>query len=215
MAFLSWLLMWFEAVSRLRINLEKNELIPMDSEENIDNLAMEFGYRVGNLPSTYLGMPLGVPFKSMIVWDGVEEWFHRRLAIWKRQYISKGGRTTEIQSTFSNLPIYLMSLLCMPSLVRQTLEHIQRDFLWGGGNLERKPHLVRWELVCLSKKKGGLEIKCLSTLNKALLCKWNWLFMNKREALWNQVIRGKYGKEKRGWCSREMIEAYGVGIRKA
>ena len=72
MTFLSWLLMWFEAVSGLRINLEKNELIPMDSVENIDNLAMEFGYRVGNLPSTYLGMPLGVPFKSMIVWDGVE-----------------------------------------------------------------------------------------------------------------------------------------------
>ena len=72
MTFLSWLLMWFEAVSGLRINLEKNELIPMDSVENIDNLAMEFGYRVGNLPSTYLGMPLGAPFKSMIVWDGVE-----------------------------------------------------------------------------------------------------------------------------------------------
>ena len=72
MTFLSWLLMWFEAVSGLRINFEKNELIPMDSVENIDNLAMEFGYRVGNLPSTYLGMPLGAPFKSMIVWDGVE-----------------------------------------------------------------------------------------------------------------------------------------------
>ncbi|RVW96858.1 hypothetical protein CK203_026045 [Vitis vinifera] len=58
----------------------------------------------------------------------------------------------------------------MPSSIRQILEHIQRDFLWKGGNLEQKPHLVRWELVCLSKKKGGLGIKSLSTLNKALLC---------------------------------------------
>ena len=114
----------------------------------------------------------------------------------------------------SNLPIYLMSLLRMPSSVRQRLEHIQRDFLWKGGNLERKPHLVRWELVCLSKKKGGLGIKSPSTLNKALLCKWNWLFVNEREALWNQVIKGKYEEERGGWCSWEVREAYGVGLWK-
>ena len=38
--------------------------------------------------------------------------------------------------------------------VRLRLEHVQRDFLWGGGNLERKPHLVKWVVVCLDKKKG-------------------------------------------------------------
>ncbi|RVW44985.1 putative ribonuclease H protein [Vitis vinifera] len=85
------------------------------------------------------------------------------------------------------------------------------DFLWGGGNLERKPHLVRWELVCLSKSKGGLGVKSLSFLNKTLLAKWNWRFTNEREALWNQVIRGKYGEDKGGWCSRE---AHGMGLWK-
>ena len=56
----------------------------MGSVENIDDLAMELDCRVGNLPSTYLGLPLGAPFKSVTVWDGVEEWFRRRLAMWKR-----------------------------------------------------------------------------------------------------------------------------------
>ena len=64
MTYLSWLLMWFEVVSRLRINLEKRELIPVGSVENIDDLAMEFGFRVGNLPFTYLGLPLDATFKS-------------------------------------------------------------------------------------------------------------------------------------------------------
>ena len=45
----------------------------MGSVEDIDDLAMEFSCRVGNLPSIYLGLPLGAPFKSVIVWDGVEE----------------------------------------------------------------------------------------------------------------------------------------------
>ena len=183
MTYLSWLLMWFEVVLGLRINLEKSELIPVGSVVNIDNLAMDFDCRVGSLRSTYLSLPLGAPFKSVIVWDEVEERFHRRLATWKRQYISKGGRTTLIRSTLSNLLIYLMSLLCMLSSIRQRLELIQKDFLWGGGNLEQKPHLVIWELVCLSKKKGSLGIKSLSTLTKALLCKWNWWFANEREAM--------------------------------
>ncbi|KAJ9678729.1 hypothetical protein PVL29_020805 [Vitis rotundifolia] len=206
--------MWFEAVSGLRINLEKSELIPVGRVENIDDLALDFGCRVGSLSSTYLGLPLGAPFKLVSVWDGVEERFCKRLTMWKRQYLSKGGRATLIRSTLSNLPIYFMSLLRLPSLVRRRLEQIQRDFLWGGGNLERKPHLVRWEMVCLSKKKGGLGVKCLSILNKALLSKWNWRYANEKEALWNQVIRGKYGENRGGWCSREVREVHGVGLWK-
>ena len=62
--------------------------------------------------------------------------------------------------------------------------------------MERRPHLVRWKSVCLSKKKGHLGIKSFSTLSKTLLCKWNWRFANEREALWNQVIRRKYGEER-------------------
>ena len=66
----------------------------------------------------------------------------------------------------------------------------------------------------LSKEKGGLRVKCLSNLNKALLCKWNWHFANEREALWNQVIKGKYREERGGWCSREVREVHGVGFGK-
>ena len=68
--------------------------------------------------------------------------------------------------------------------------------------------------MCLSKKKGGLGVKCFSILNKALLAKWNWRFAIEREALWNQVIRGKYGKDKGDWCSREVRQAHGMGLWK-
>ena len=36
-------------------------------------------------------MPLGAPFKFVGVWDGIEERFRKKLATWKRQYISKRG----------------------------------------------------------------------------------------------------------------------------
>ena len=87
LTYLSWLLMWFEATSGLRINLEKSELIPVRRVENKDDLAWDFGCNLGSLPTTYLGMPLGAPFKSITVWDGVEECFQRRLIMWKRLFI--------------------------------------------------------------------------------------------------------------------------------
>ncbi|RVW36183.1 hypothetical protein CK203_100357 [Vitis vinifera] len=61
MTSLRWLLMWFEVISGLRINLDESEILPMGRVENIEMLALELGCKVGALPSTYLGLPLGAP----------------------------------------------------------------------------------------------------------------------------------------------------------
>ena len=214
LAHLIWLLMWFESISGLRINLNKSEIISVGSIAEVDSLALELGCKVGTLPSSYLGLPLGAPHNSVTVWDGFEERFRKRLALWKRQYISKGGRITLIRSTLSSLPIYFMSLFRMPRRVRLRLEQIQRGFLWGGGNLEKKPHLVKWSTVCLDRKMGGLGIKSLAILNKALLCKWIWRFANERDSLWRNVILWKFGEERGGWCSADSRDAYGSGVWK-
>ena len=84
MTYLSWLLMWFEVCSSLRINLEKSEMILVERVHNIKGLSLELGCKVGGLPSCYLGIPLGVAFNSLAMWDGAEERFRRRLAMWKR-----------------------------------------------------------------------------------------------------------------------------------
>ena len=88
----------------------------------------------------------------MAIWDNIEERFRKKLVLLKRQYISKGGRLTLLRSTLSSLPIYYMSLFHLPRRVKLRLEYIQRDFLWGGGSLEKKPHLVKWATVCSNKK---------------------------------------------------------------
>ena len=59
--------MWFEGYSGLRINFEKSELILVGRVDNIDDLTLELGCKVGNLPSCYLGLPLGAPFKFVAV----------------------------------------------------------------------------------------------------------------------------------------------------
>ena len=121
---LSWILMWFEVMSGLRINLDESELILMGSEEDAVELVAAIGCKVGSLPTTYLGLPLGAPYRSLAVWDGVEERMRKKLARWKSQYISKGGRITLIQSILTSMNIYFMSMLSMPRKVRLRLERI-------------------------------------------------------------------------------------------
>ena len=85
MTYLSWLLMWFEGISGLKINLDKSELIPVGRVLNVVKLAAIIGCKVGMLPTSYLGLPLGAAHNSVVAWDGVEERFRKRLAMWKRQ----------------------------------------------------------------------------------------------------------------------------------
>ena len=85
-------------------------------------LVDELGCKMGNLSTTYLGLPLGAHCKSLSIWDGVEERFRKKLALLKRQYISKDGRITLIKSTLSSLPLYLISILPLPRMVKVKLD---------------------------------------------------------------------------------------------
>ncbi|RVW29428.1 hypothetical protein CK203_101674 [Vitis vinifera] len=56
-----WLLMWFEVISSMRVNMDKSELISVGGVENVEDLTSKFGCKVGSLLSTYLGILLGAP----------------------------------------------------------------------------------------------------------------------------------------------------------
>ena len=134
----------------------------------------------------------------MAVWDNIEERLHKRLTLWKRNYISKGSRVTLIKSTLASLPLYQMSMVRMPVAMAKRLEKLQRNFLWGGGALEKKAHLVNWEVVCSGKRLGGLGLRNLSLMNKALLEKWIWRFASDTDCTWKRLITFKYGTEDLG-----------------
>jgi hypothetical protein len=151
--------------------------------DNMGNLACILGCGVSSLPIKYLGLPLGAHFKAKSCWDEVVGKIERRLASWKRLYLSKGGRVTLIKSTLSNLPTYFLSLFPIPSSVASRIEKLHRDFLWGGIGEEFKYHLVSWSKVCSPISEGGLGIRNLRIFNKALLGKWLWRYAYEREAL--------------------------------
>lgn len=93
--------------------------------------------------------------------------------------MSIAGRTIVINSTLLNAFIYHMSMYYLPQTAIDVLDKQRKTFFWQGGGQKRKYHLVKWEVICKSKNKGGLGIKDIWKMNISLLCKW-WLTLESK-----------------------------------
>ncbi|RVW77035.1 Guanine nucleotide exchange factor SPIKE 1 [Vitis vinifera] len=157
-----------EALSCL-IN-KASEILPVGSVENAEVLASELGCKVGSLPSTYLGLPLGAPHKSVVVWDGVEERMRKRLALWKRQFILRGGDSL----SFGALWLACRFIL-WPYCVNGAGALRLKEILFGnllsarsmgkkkeGGSLVRLGKAMGWGLWKEIRKEGVLLLKTFS-----------------------------------------------------
>ena len=161
------LLLCFQAMTGLKVNTLKSKMVPIGEVPNVHVLVEILSCRIGSLSMTYLGMPLGASHKSPTIWNSIFEKIERKLAGWKKMYLSKGGRLMLLKSTLSSLPTYFLSLFTIPTHVANKIERLQRDFLWG----DSRNHLVGWDKVCAPLENGGLGVRKITT-NKALLGKW-------------------------------------------
>jgi hypothetical protein len=182
----------------LKVNLAKSNLTPVENIDQVGRLVSIVGCGIASLPVKYLGLPLGASYKSTHIWGDVIEKIEHRLASWKRLYLAKDGRATLIKSTLANLPTYYLSLFPILGSVATRIEKLQRDFLSGGMGEEFKYHLVSWSKVYTPISEG----------------KWLWRFGIERDIWWRVVMDSKFGNLWGGWCSREPIGAFGVGLWK-
>lgn len=85
------------------------------------------------------------------------------------------------------MPVYFMSTFMLPQWVIKAIDKIRRRFLWHGHKehtSNRYLGLIAWDNVTKPKCMGGMGIKDLEVMNKALLAKYGWNWLNKPE-IWN------------------------------
>jgi len=76
--FLRVLLVCFEAVFGLKVNLAKSLLVPVGNVDNVAELASILGCGTSSLPLKYLGMPLGARHKATSIWYDIAVKMERR-----------------------------------------------------------------------------------------------------------------------------------------
>ena len=154
--FLRTILIWFEVVFGLNINLGKSKLVLVGVVHNFDLLLNVLGCKQGTLPMKYLGLPLGAKFKDKTIWNPILEKIEHRLEGWKRLYLSKGGRVILIKSTHLIYPLifnlYFLYLLLWRTELRNfsgisygVASMTNKNFIWLNGLLFVLPFLqVAW-----------------------------------------------------------------------
>lgn len=190
------LLYMYELISGLKINFLKSEVVLINGDDIISREYAEiFNCQVGLFPIKYLGVPVSPSRLHVIDWVPLEDKNKKKLDIWKGGSMSIVGRTTLIDSSLSNSFIYHMSLYWLPKTIVDNLDKQRRSFFWQGGGQKRKYHLVKWEVICRSKKKGGLGIKDIRKMNASLLCKWWWRLENEN-GICQDLVKAKYLRDK-------------------
>ena len=89
------------------------------------------------------------------------------------------------------MPIYFPCTLVIPLGILKQTKRIQRC-LWRGNSDTLRQSLASWDLLCLPKNKGGLDVLNLRVQNEALLMKFLHKFYNHLDNPWVHLIWDSY-----------------------
>lgn len=112
----------FYLVSGLKLNLHKSNLygigLPFHRVEDMTGIT---GCSPACIPFSYLGLPVWANMNRGVNWNPVTQRFQKRLANWKVNLLSMGGRLALIKSILNNISIYYMCVFKMLEYVNSKL----------------------------------------------------------------------------------------------
>ncbi|KAK1424627.1 hypothetical protein QVD17_19960 [Tagetes erecta] len=141
-------------------------------------------FEEGELPVRYLGVPLITKRLCYSDCTPLIDRMDKRINLWMNKFLSFAGRLQLIRSVLSSLHVYWASVLFLPSRISMALEKKMRNFLWGKSDHLKGNAKVAWKKVCFPKCEGGLGIRRIGDMNKALMATHIWKIILNQESLW-------------------------------
>ncbi|KAL7218658.1 hypothetical protein ACSBR2_011841 [Camellia fascicularis] len=115
--------------------------------------------------------------------------------------LSFAGRATLIKAVNAAILAHIMQCNFIPKSMANTIDKLNKDFLWGSSSELRKVHGVAWDTVTKPKKLGGLGIRQTCLVNKVSMAKLSWRLLSEDTSLWAKTLKSKYGRTVRA-CSK-------------
>lgn len=168
--------------TRLHVNYSKSMMIPINIEEqSCASLAQTFGCTIGQLPFTYLGLPLGLTKPKVEDFMPLVSRCERRL-VSTSIFLTQAGRLQMTNAVFTSIPMFFLCIFYMHKTVVKQLDKYRKHCFWKGGDVNaRAPPKAAWEMICVPKSEGGLGVLNLRTQNQALLLKFLHKFFNRAD----------------------------------
>jgi hypothetical protein len=105
----------FQGLSGLKLNFQKSEiLVTSDYQSKTQALASLMECQASQFPISHLGLPLSDKKLPKEFYYGLIHQEEKRLAGWKAETLSIGGRLVLLNSVLSSKPLYFMSVFFLP-----------------------------------------------------------------------------------------------------
>ena len=88
--------------------------------------------------------------------------------------------------------IYTFSYFKIHATIFKRMDDISREFWWGHEPNQRKLHLLNWDTTCSPKGSGGLGLKKISLINKAMLTKQYWRMVQQPNSIFSKTFKARY-----------------------
>jgi hypothetical protein len=167
---LKLILVSFELMSGLKINLSKSEVVVVGSTAvEQERVALLLNCRLGKFPIMYLGLPVSDKTLRASDWEFLTTKVGRRVDPWQGTFLASASRMELTNSCLSSLPMFALSLFMLFDLTHAVFDKVRSRFFWEGVGDKHKYHMVDWATVCLPTTFGGLGILNTRHINIALM----------------------------------------------
>ncbi|WCJ39165.1 DNAse I-like superfamily protein [Euphorbia peplus] len=184
---------FYGSISGQHVNWQKSEVFFSNSvllgrQLRLANIT---GIKTGNLPFNYLGVPLfcGAPKARHLrpLADRVISQFSR----WKGRTLSMAGRVTLVNFVIMGSLVHSFIVYKWHINLINEITRCIRNFIWTGAVDGRKLVTVPWNLCLRSQREGGLGLKNLQLMNRALLGKLAWGLISDKSLCYN-LLRTRF-----------------------
>ncbi|XP_042482126.1 uncharacterized protein LOC122062568 [Macadamia integrifolia] len=173
----------------------------------------EFGIPICNFPTCYLGVEI---FKGRIKKESLLPIMDRvkgRLAGWKGKIMSMAGRLELVRSVILGMMNHSSVVRWWPSTLIAIMEMWMKNFIWTGEVDSAKNITVRWDVCCRPKDEGGLGLRRLRDINKAMLCNMVWRVRHEKSTACN-FLRARFLRSDGSFKSSYKSSSIWPGFRK-
>ncbi|XP_035835814.1 uncharacterized protein LOC110887655 [Helianthus annuus] len=196
----------FSSMSGLVPSIQKSTTFFCNVSSHVKDAILDImPFKEGLLPVKYLGVPLISSRLHVKDCSVLLERLDQRIMNWKNKLLSFAGRLQLIISVLSSMHVYWASASILPTQILNDLEVRMRNFLWSQeGSFHRGKAKVSWKAICVPKYEGGLGIRRVGDVNKALMVSHIWSILKKRDSLWVQWIYSYRLKGRSFWVCKDI-----------
>ncbi|GAA0144869.1 reverse transcriptase [Lithospermum erythrorhizon] len=177
----------YQRISGQLVNMEKSTyILPNKASTSRSSIVQRAtGFRRGEAPFNYLGIPIYKGKKQCFLFEDLLEKLRGKVESWSSNFLSFGGKITLLQSVLNTIPIYYLQVMQMPAEVYGKIERLFNKFLWDG------IPWCKWSQVCAPYEEGGLNIRSLEDIRNTFLHKM-WVRLREGTSLWSKFMMSKY-----------------------